>query len=257
MKKFVFMFLTLFLLLSVVGCGGGKPEVNNPSDDKPTGYYYKWGNGVSPLTYNKPVRVNGSTVYAASLATYLGKTVPPFTALDDLYRQSGTLLIYTYYNDAPVNSAYSCDPNDGSIGEYDLSGDGTNIAASFTAKKHGIFHITATYNGETLDIPIRIYRFSAVDLNDFDLDNDGITDIKDLTAVYGCQIVDSNTLPLVTNALPGDYSQTMLTKLEYTKIYIIKTSSGRFLKLLPTGTCGTNQYNSMNLLSNTDGAFPY
>jgi hypothetical protein len=260
MKKIITIFFVISLIVAITGCGGGKGGGNNDNPAK-TGYYYMWSNNNLTSAYAKPIPLSvfNSVVYADEPGKYLGSEIPPFASVypsPEGYLQSGTLLIYTYYNGAQVKSICTCDPNDGRIVGYD-PGSGDTIP-SFVAKKPGLFHVTATYNNETIDIPVSIYNFGIVDLDHADLDGDGINDIDNLSALYGYQVINNGHLSLVSSAPTGEYIQTPLSEFTYGKIYVIKTSKpGMYCKIYPTGYSGENDYNSMNFLSDSDGNFDY
>jgi hypothetical protein len=245
------------LVITIVGCSGG----SNKKTDKPVTknrYYYKWSNGMSSASDRvKPASTFISFNDDENSSMYNGSEIPPFSSLDDAGEMGGYLLIFTYYDDTLVNSTCICDSSDGEITEYDLNGNGF-IVPSFVAKKRGIYNVTATYNNETLIIPVRIYRFQPINLPGMDLDGDGILDINNFQAKYGYQVIDNTHLSLIFTAPIGDYlADTPLTAFMYNKIYVIKTSSGRYCKIWPTGYCGEHTYNSVQFLSDTNGQFDY
>jgi hypothetical protein len=264
MKKIIAILFVMSLIAAIPGCGGGggnndKNDDDNGSPSTRTGYYYMWSsNIVSTSAYAKPLSIFNSVVYADEPTKYLGSETPPFSSLDDGGRVSGTLLLFTYYNGAQVRSTCTCDPNVGEIVDYALNGDGSYTVPSFAGKKEGLFSVTAVYNGEILNIPVRIYHFGIIDLDHIDLDGDGINDIQDLCVIYGYQVINNGYLSLISSAPTGEYTQnTSLTEFIYGKIYIIKTSSGKYCKVYPTGYCGENDYNSINFLSDNSGNFDY
>jgi hypothetical protein len=260
MKKIVTILFAMSLVIIIItGCGGGGGSSNDDPSTK-SGYYYMWSNNIltsTPSAYVKPLIFN-SVVYAEEPTKYLGSETPPFSSLDDGGRVNGTLLLFTYYNGAQVRSTCTCDPNEGEIVDYDLNGDGSYTVPSFAGKKEGLFSVTAVYNGEILNIPVRIYHFGIIDLDHIDLDGDGINDIQDLCVIYGYQVINNGSLSLVSSAPTGEYTQNAsLPEFIYGKIYIIKTSSGKYCKVYPTGYCGENDYNSINFLSDNNGNFDY
>lgn len=245
-KKVMFIFSTIICLI-LIGCGGG-------GGSRRSAYTYKWSNGYAALANTRPSTNLKSVVYADG-ATFLGSEKPPFSSVDDGGRPCGTLLVLTYFNGVEVKSVCTCDPADGEIVDY-LSGG--HAIPSFNAKRQGIFYVTATYEGHTLDIPVRIYHFGSIHLDHDDLDGDGIADLKNLAAPYGYQIINHSYMSLITSAPKGDYSpDAPLPQFEYGKIYVVKTSSGRYAKLWPTGGAGPNTYNGMDFLSDENGNFAY
>jgi hypothetical protein len=265
MKKNIASLLILLLLNIAVGCSSGGSSKR--PDETSNKYYYKWTNGISSISasaYTKSSSIfNSLIVYAdnegeTNEMTYLGPEIPPFASLDDGNRMCGFLLILTYYGNVLVNSTCTCNPDDGEITEYDLSGTGNLFVPSFIAKKQGVFNITATYNNETLNIPVRIYHFGTINLPEMDLDDDGILDIENFKANYGYQVISNSYLSLISSAPAGDYLEnTPLTQFIYNKIYIIKTSSNKYCKIWPTGYCGENAYNCVDCLSDVNGNFDY
>jgi hypothetical protein len=238
-KLYVLLFIGVIIF---TGCGGG-------GNHSGTGYQYKWSNGITTLTYTKAAF--NSVVYADGPG-YIGSEIPPFSGVDDGGRMGSTLLIFTYYNGDEVKSV--CTSTDGQVADYDLGG---HTAPSFIANSQGLFNITATYNGETINIPVRIYHFGGIDLDFADLDGDGNNDIFNFSALYGYQVINNAALSLVSSAPVGEYVQTPLPDFTYGKIYVIKTSSGKYCKVYPTGAAGGNNYNSMNFLSDVNGNFDY
>jgi hypothetical protein len=258
-KNFIFV-LILLIIFVFTGCnsGGGNNSPNSGNSPR-SGYYYMWSNNSPASAYTKPLPVFNSVVYAeepTEPTKYLGSEIPPFASVDDANRMCGFLLIFTYYNGTEVKSICAVDPNDGEISEYDLNNG--YMIPSFIAKRQGIFHVTATYNNEILDIPVRIYHFGYTNLNRMDFDKDGINDIQNFTALYGCRIIDNEYLSLVSSAPEGEYSSnTPLSGFVFGKIYIIKTSSGRYCKFWPTGYAGENSYTGVDFLSDENGNFAY
>ncbi len=265
MRKIIAILFVMSLIVAITGCGGsggGNNGDNNGSPSTRSGYYYMWSsNIVLTSAYAKPLSIfNSSVVYADDNSGLMGSEIPPFASVFPSagggYQQSGTILIFTYYNKVLVKSTCTCDPNEGEIVDYDL-GNGY-IVPSFIAKKPGLFHATATYNGETIDIPVRIYHFGIIDLDHSDLDGDGTADINGLSALYGYQVINNGYLSLVSSAPTGEYTKnTSLPEFIYGKIYIVKTSSGKYCKVYPTGYCGENDYNNVNFLSDENDNFAY
>lgn len=271
MKKNIAFLLVLSIVVTILGCSSGNNRNNNGNTNS-KGYYYKWSNGITsaPVVRLKQQPIlNKFTAYAEDVeegeTTYIGSEIPPFSSLDDGGRVCGTLLIFTYYNDTLVNSTCTCDPEDGEITEYDLSGTGDLFVPSFVAKRTGKFTITATYNGETLTIPVRVYRFGNMSR---DYDGDGIRDINNLNIPNGYQVIENKYLSLVTSAPTGTYVD---TPLPYStdhmavcgRIYVIRTSSGKYAKVLPTGGCSAVDnghiidYNCLYWVSDENGDFEY
>jgi hypothetical protein len=271
MKKIISILFVMSLIVTIAGCGGGKGSGNTGNPSR-SGYYYKWSNGFLASAYVKPSSmIFGSVAYADDPTPtptpieppqYIGSEIPPFSSIDDHNppQPSGTLLILTYYNGAQVKSSCNYNSSDGSIVDYDLGGNGNpnDMVPSFVPKKQGLFHVTATYNGEAIDIPVRVYHFIPISLNGSDLDGDGKYDIQNQIALYGYQVINNGYLSLVASAPPGDYTtNASLPAFTYEKIFVIKTSSGKYMKIYPTGACGENSYNNMNLLSDSNGNFAY
>lgn len=256
-KKNILFVISIILagLILITGCSGG-------GSGRRTGYTYKWSNGETKLAKTLSVSPQLNFIAYADEddggPTFLGPEIPPFTSVDDGNRVCGYMLIQTYYNGSEVQSVCTCDPSDGEITEYDLSGRGDYIVPWFIPKHQGVLHVTATYNNETLDIPVRVYHFGYTNLNRMDFDKDGINDIQDFTALYGCRIIDNEYLSLVSSAPEGEYSSnTPLSGFVFGKIYIIKTSSGRYCKFWPTGYAGENSYTGVDFLSDENGNFAY
>lgn len=270
MKKNIALLLVLSLIITVVGCSGGSDKkTDKPVIPQKPRYYYKWSNGITsaPVVRLKQQPIlNKFTAYAEEgETTYIGSEIPPFSSLDDGNRVCGTLLIFTYYNNVLVNSTCTCDPEDGEITEYDLSGTGDLFVPSFVAKRTGKFTVTATYNGETLTIPVRVYRFGNMSR---DYDGDGIRDINNLNIPNGYHVIENDYLSLVTSAPTGTYVD---TPLPYStdpmdvcgRIYVIKTSGGKYAKVWPTGGCSAVDnghiidYNCVYYVSDGNGDFEY
>jgi hypothetical protein len=247
MKK---IFVILLIMIIVVGCGGS----GGGSGSKR--YDYKWSNGSTiPLAYLRPSSLS-SVVYAADEPAYIGSEIPPFSSWSEGGYMGSFLLIFTYYGGVRVSSTCTIDPADGEVTEYDLGGG--DLVPSVVVNRQGLFRVTATYEGNTLDIPVRIYHFGSIWLENADLDSDGIKDIENLNALFGYRVVDHSYLSLVFSAPGGEYSPNApLVELTYGKIYIIKTSSGRYCKFWPTGSNGPNSYNGMDFLSDENGNFAY
>lgn len=269
MKKNIAFLLVLSIVVTILGCSSGNNRNNNGNTNS-KGYYYKWSNGILTTSHAKTLsNFRSSIAYAEDgedgETTYISSEIPPFSSLDDGGRVCGTLLIFTYYNDTLVNSTCTCNPDDGEIIEYDLSGTGDLFVPSFVAKRTGKFTVTATYNGETLTIPVRVYRFGNMSR---DYDGDGIGDINNLNIPNGYQVIENKYLSLVTSAPTGMYVD---TPLPYStdpmdvcgRIYVIKTSSGKYAKVLPTGSCSAVDnghiidYNCLYWVSDENGDFEY
>lgn len=266
MKKNIAFLLVLSIVVTILGCSSGNNRNNNGNTNS-KGYYYKWSNGILTTSHAKTLsNLRSSIAYAEDVeTTYIGSEIPPFSSLDDGGRVCGTLLIFTYYNNVLVNSTCTCDPEDGEITEYDLSGTGDLFVPSFVAKRTGMFTVTATYNGETLTIPVRVYRFGNMSR---DYDGDGIRDINNLNIPNGYQVIENKYLSLVASAPTGTYVD---TPLPYStdpmnvcgRIYVIRTSSGKYAKVLPTGGCSAIDnghiidYNCVYWMSDENGEFEY
>jgi hypothetical protein len=251
MKKFILISAIMILIITIAGCGGSTKSSHQ------SGYYYKWSTSASASAYAKPFSIFDSVVYAeGETPGLIGSAVPPYGCIKDGIPW-GCPALYTYYNDALVESNYTYDITAGTVTKTGVN-DCTTI---FAPTKAGIIHLTASYNGGTLDIPIRIYYYFSIDLyQQKDFDGDGIADMDYIVGginTTGYQILDEEYLSNISSAPINGYSTTELHYFESSRIYIIKTSGEKKYAKLLLSYEGSGGYGFYYLISDINGNFEY
>jgi hypothetical protein len=283
MKKLFILFLILILAVSVIGCGGG-----NKKDDDPilpsSRYIYEW----SPSAEVSESSMLSASSFAASdftASSYSSSIIPPYCALSITDGSAQMMSVITTYNEVTeivegdpviyknaVVSDFACNAADGSLSV--TSGEST----VFSPIRLGLLSITATWNGNTLNIPVKIYHFTilngslgpetAFDFDNMVASNDNLSPNTDLyfnsygfQTPYGSEIV-SNTygMPLISsilNAPAGAYSTTNAGNPNFPyDTLIIKTSGGKYVKLIQTSQ-GTQGRGLVFFVSDNAGVFEY
>lgn len=279
MKKIVFLVLIAILVLSLVGCGGGNKDIRPTSR-----YIYEWSSsGVSE---------SSMLSFAAADFTasdYSSSTIPPYCALSITDGSAQMRSVITTYNEVTetfeteegikqgviknaVVSDFACNAADGSLSV--TSGEST----VFSPIRLGLLSITAAWNGNSLNIPVKIYHFTilngslgpetAFDFDNMVASNDNLSPNTDLyfnsygfQTPYGSEIV-SNTygMPLISsilNAPAGAYSTTNAGNPNFPyDTLIIKTSGGKYVKLVQCWQ-GSSGRGLVFFVSDNAGVFEY
>jgi len=284
-KKTLTALLVVTVLIAVVGCGGGGGK-------KGRGYYYEWeALGLSSEKYSmvSPQQFSSSGVVNAG---YVSSYIPPYTSISLYNNEPRTFTtIYTYYeNDieltsTPVESTFNIVTN----GHFlDLDGNQyasmTSQHVTYAATKTGIQHITATWNGQVLNIPVRVYDYLALNLDqvfyiegdvayDFDA-NTWLSDINDprvdiyidkkyggLYTPYGSFGVNDAISTILTVPVNGYTSTQYPPNYNHYGAVIVKTSEGKFVKTKIAVSGITSKAGSgcgmIVFTSNQDGTFEY
>ncbi len=233
MKKISIYLLMIILVMSAIGCGGGK--------NKGSGYTYKWGAGGGSVS-----GLSMKSGEEPSTPIYSGAVAPPFASVKYGTNETvGGVAIYTYLDGVPVRSNYAVDPADGSM---DVAGPYSEIDI-FRPIHTGISNVTATYNGETLTIPVHTYyayTFDGLTYLDFDtmtvypganLAADVLFNGPNYKAPYGYQALSGAIISSIVSAPSGYYRELDFGQEYWAGYYdevnmsIIKTSEGKHVKL--------------------------
>lgn len=278
-KKTLTALLVVTVLIAVVGCGGGGGK-------KGRGYYYEWSTSTSSEKYSMaaPQEISGAGVV---LAGYTSSTIPPYASVSLLDGSAGAIaVIYTYYEDdvskssQAVSSFFSCDTSNGDFVTLDGTHHSTieSTSTMYYPQTKGIHTITATWSGQTLNIPIRVYEhlelnyYSHRGKNAYDFDDgkwyDDATDPRvDLYVdkingrvytPYGSLTVSTPFSALTNPPLDG-YNTT--EREQFTaETLILKTSSGKLVKTYMISANPIHNNYGVRILtsvSNDSGSFNY
>jgi hypothetical protein len=262
MKKYLIFSIITILVLTIVGCGGGKKSSK--------GYYYEWATSDSG---QKVLSISNELFkgYGIVQAGYSSSVMPPFASVDSSGNTQGIAAIYTYYEENGVSnqvkSTFTCDPSVGTFTE--LAGEVT----VFLPKKAGVQTVTASWNGYTLNIPIKVYNFVNLKYyletgtpTGYDCDNSQFTtdmvkadiylDNAWMYPIYGYKIVNQ-PISKVESATSEGYTVKLIDDFSdgFHNTIIIKTSEGRYAKI---NVIYYGQGIGINLFaSNTNGQFEY
>ncbi len=233
MEKFIIVLFVLVLAYLIV-----RRSKSSDADEPVKGkYVYRWSSGAGSALSVKAAE----DVYTAG---YSGSSIPPYgSIMVDENTTQGVAALETYWEEegvlTPVISDYTCDEADGS---FTINAGEITV---FLPKRVGICIVTATWNGNTLQIPILVYRainldrpnkkgfsFDTLTYNesggDFYLPSTGL--YTRFTCPFGYQILTGTYISNVTSAPSGDYVIGN-ADLEAGQVLIVKTFDGKYAKV--------------------------
>lgn len=262
MKKHINRIIMLILVIVLVaGCSGSS------SKTKAKRYVYKWEDGAT----------SGASLSALSVSkTMYGPEVPPLAAISrsDTVQRAPDIYVYEQTESGvltAVTAEWACDADVGGFGEsYSAH------RVSFYAAKIGLQNVTATINDTILTIPIHVYPFVALHINEelgseiaYDFDNNTWSnDITENIDIY----IDSKTgniyfpygfqrthnMSALSTAPSAGYGEGYIDKVG---AYVLKTSEGKYAKIDIALTASQTGYGDgvgfSFLVSDSEGQFEY